>query len=327
MGGPESLSMRIEAPREGVKLPWESFSSLFSCRQGIPFPNLEVLLERYGDRRMILWKRISSVAACLCFTLAVFTQSSLAREKGPRDEAEAIQWAEQALQKQGYRNIQVNRQYVLFGDEKGNYGIALARISNITQEYGGGMVWRVFFQDYARDGRDAVALYPRYVDKFHAALDFLADSARAETKSNLEGEYANFEVQLKVWREATVKPAMPESAREHKVLAEYAFKEKDVDKAISEYLAGLAIFPTWPEGQYNLAMLAGEKKMYDIAIQHMTEYLELAPDSPDAEAAKDSVIIWKDKWRSFMVNSTPNLPSGKKSGTSSLFQQTSAQNK
>jgi tetratricopeptide (TPR) repeat protein len=276
---------------------------------------------------MILWKRVSSVA-CLCFILAVFTPSSFAREKGPHDEAEAIQWAEQALQKQGYRNIQVNSQYILFADEKGNYGISLARISNITQEYGGGMIWRVFFQDYARDQRDAVALYPRYVGRFHAALDFMGNNARAEAKENLEREYANFEVQLKAWREATVKPTMPESAREHKVLAEFAFKEKDVDKAISEYLAGLAIFPTWPEGQYNLAMLAGEKKMYDIAIQHMTEYLELAQDSPDAEAANDSVIIWKDKWRSIMANSTPNSPAGKSSNKgSSIFQQTSAQSR
>jgi len=35
--------------------------------------------------------------------------------------------------------------------------------------------------------------------------------------------------------------------------------------------------------------------MYELAIQHMKEYLELAPDSSDAQAAKDSVIIWKDK--------------------------------
>jgi len=95
-----------------------------------------------------------------------------------------------------------------------------------------------------------------------------------------------------------VKPTMPEAAREHQVLAEFAFKEKNVDKAISEYMAALAIFPTWPEGQYNLATLAGEKKMYQMAIQHMKEYMDLAPDSPDVQAAKDSVIIWKDKLQS-----------------------------
>ena len=88
---------------------------------------------------------------------------------------------------------------------------------------------------------------------------------------------------------------MPESAREHQVLAEYAFKEKDTDKAIKEYSAALDIFPTWPEGQFNLATLAGEKKFYETAIFHMKEYLELVPESSDALAAKDSVIIWKDK--------------------------------
>jgi tetratricopeptide (TPR) repeat protein len=88
---------------------------------------------------------------------------------------------------------------------------------------------------------------------------------------------------------------MPEAAREHQVLAEYAFKEKDTDKAIKEYSSALDIFPTWPEGQFNLATLAGEKKFYETAIFHMKEYLELVPESPDAQAAKDSVIIWKDK--------------------------------
>lgn len=278
---------------------------------------------------MTTWKRTAGVAATLCFALGIFGQSAFARErtpKTPRDEAEAIQSAQEILKKENYRNIQVNSQYILFGDGKGSYGIALARISNFSVEYSG-YVGRVFFQDYARDQRDAVTLLWRSAERFKIVLEYLAANARTEAQANLEREHANFELQLKAWREAPVKPTMPEAAREHKVLAEFAFKEKDVDKAISEYLAALSIFPTWPEGQYNLAMLAGEKKMYDIAVQHMTEYLELTPDSPDAQAARDSVIIWKDKWRSIMANSTPNLPSEKKSNPSSLFQQASAQAK
>jgi hypothetical protein len=227
--------------------------------------------------------------------LALAGAQASAREKAPRDEAEAIQWAQEALTKNGYRNVEVNSQYILFGDAKGNYGIALARINNVSQEYSGGYVSRVFWQDYARDQRDALALWPRNVFKFEAALEYMAQNARTEMKEKLAREYASFEPQAQAWREAAVKPTMPEAAREHQVLAEYAFKEKNVDKAISEYMAALSIFPTWPEGQYNLATLTGEKKMYQMAIQHMKEYLELAPDSSDAQAAKDSVIIWKDK--------------------------------
>jgi tetratricopeptide (TPR) repeat protein len=230
--------------------------------------------------------------------LGVAWPQASARGKAPRDEAQAIQWAQEALTKNGYRNVDVNSQYILFGDAKGNYGIALARINNVSQEYSGGYVSRVFWQDYARDQRDALALSPRHVFKFEAALEYMAENARTEAKENLAREYASFETQLKTWREAAVKPTMPEAAREHQVLAEFAFKEKNVDKAISEYLAALSIFPTWPEGQYNLATLAGEKKMYELAIQHMKEYLELAPNSSDAQAAQDSVIIWKDKLQS-----------------------------
>jgi hypothetical protein len=75
------------------------------------------------------------VARLLAFGfLALAGSQAWAREKAPRDEAEAIQWAQEALTKYGYRNVEVNSQYVLFGDANGNYGIALARISNISEE-------------------------------------------------------------------------------------------------------------------------------------------------------------------------------------------------
>ena len=96
-------------------------------------------------------------------------------------------------------------------------------------------------------------------------------------------------------------PARPGPAREHQVLAEYAFKEKNADKAISEYMAALSIFPTWPEGQFNLATLAGEKHFYETAVFHMKEYLELVPESSDAQSAKDAVIVWKDRLNSLPV--------------------------
>lgn len=94
---------------------------------------------------------------------------------------------------------------------------------------------------------------------------------------------------------------MPEAAREHQVLAEYAFKQRETEKAVREYKSALEIFPTWPEGQFNLATLAGEQKDYGTAILHMEEYLELVPDSPDTQAAKDSIIIWRDRLSSFLA--------------------------
>ncbi len=265
-------------------------------------------------RRGSRFLKFGTIVGLGCLLLG--SQLAMAREKGPRDQEEAIDWAQTALAKEGYRNIQVNSQYILFADAKGSYGIALARIVSTAEEYSGGYVYRVFWQDYARDQRDALAFTPRHVDKFKEALDFLATNARQEAAANDAREFGGFQIQAKSWREAAVKPAMPEAAREHQVLAEFAFKEKNVDKAVSEYSAALSIFPTWPEGQYNLATLAGEKKMYEVAIQHMREYLEMMPDSPDSQAARDSIIIWKDKLQSALANSTltADASEGKRKG-------------
>jgi tetratricopeptide (TPR) repeat protein len=253
-------------------------------------------------------------------TLLLQPQASFARKKEviPSDKQEAITWVEQGLA-WGHKNIKVSDQYVLWTSEDGkyNFGIALARLawirfSNETENRY--VMARVTWQDYAHDNSEYVQR-PYYRggevkdEKLKAALEFLAADARQQVKAQLDSQFDGFKAQAKTWRESSVKPAMPEAAREHQVLAEYAFKEKDTDKAIKEYSSALDIFPTWPEGQFNLATLAGEKKFYETAIFHMKEYLELVPESPDAQAAKDSVIIWKDKVSSiYAANASTDSP-------------------
>jgi tetratricopeptide (TPR) repeat protein len=224
------------------------------------------------------------------------------REKMPRDNAEALQWAEEALAKSRYRVNKIDSQYLLYGDDKGNYGIALARVVSTSMRESGGYSFWVSWQDYAHEQPEAVEIEPRYAAKFVAAVEYLAGNARQEESERDERDLAQFHAQAAAWREAAVKPTMPESAREHQVLAEYAFKERNADKAISEYMGALSIFPTWPEGQYNLATLAGEKHFYETAVFHMKEYLELVPESSDAQAAKDAIIVWKDR-----LNSLPTV--------------------
>jgi hypothetical protein len=253
-------------------------------------------------------KSFVTIGLALCLgSLLLQSQPSFARKNKeiiPSDKQEAINWVEQGLA-WGHKNIKVNDQYVLWTSEDGkyNFGIALARLSSIkfsNETENRYIMARVTWQDYAHDNPEYVQR-PYYRggeikdEKLKAALEFLAADARQQVKAQLESQFNGFKAQAKSWREASVKPAMPEAAREHQVLAEYAFKERDTDKAIKEYSSALDIFPTWPEGQFNLATLAGEKRFYETAIFHMKEYLELVPESPDAQAAKDSVIIWKDK--------------------------------
>jgi tetratricopeptide (TPR) repeat protein len=130
-------------------------------------------------------------------------------------------------------------------------------------------------------------------NRFAEAVQWLA-SHSSEVKSSLVTS-EDFNAQAAAWRNVAAKPPMPENAREHKVLAEDAVQRKDFDKAIDEYLAAASIFPMWPEGQFNLALICGETGDYDCAVEHMQNYLELVPDAPDAQAAKDKLIIWRDK--------------------------------
>jgi regulator of sirC expression with transglutaminase-like and TPR domain len=57
----------------------------------------------------------------------------------------------------------------------------------------------------------------------------------------------------------------------------------------------LALYPTWPEGHFNAALIAAELGNYTDAAEHMQAYLELLPNAPDAQSARDQVDLWQLK--------------------------------
>jgi len=110
-----------------------------------------------------------------------------------------------------------------------------------------------------------------------------------------ETNFAAFTARAKTWLATTPRPAMSDDARAYKALAEDAFKRKDFTAALDAYREALDRYPTWPEGQYNAALLAGEAEEYDLAAQHMRRYLVLAANAKDAIAAKDKLLLWQLK--------------------------------
>jgi len=108
-------------------------------------------------------------------------------------------------------------------------------------------------------------------------------------------EWAGFKVNAAAWRALATKPAFPEEARKYSVLAEDALQNKNFDTAVKNYEAGLQMFPLWPEGYFNAAMICAEIGDYTNALDHMRHYLELVPDAPDALAARDKTFIWEGK--------------------------------
>lgn len=261
-----------------------------------------------------------SILLLAAFVFCVFPGTAFAhkhKDSEPDDVGQARQWIEQGLDH--FKEVKITDQYISFSDGKKTNVIVLPRIywTNYTRSTIGGRLcnlvqWKDystepligFVQEHYSHGNE------KHLERFKAALDYLAAAAHESAMRQQEAQLERFKEQAKAWREAAAKPTMPEAAREHQVLAEYAFKQKDTDKAITEYNAALETFPTWPEGQFNLATLAGEKKLYGAAILHMKEYLELVPGSDDAQASKDSIIIWKDKLNAYfpMVESSESTP-------------------
>jgi tetratricopeptide (TPR) repeat protein len=110
-----------------------------------------------------------------------------------------------------------------------------------------------------------------------------------------ESRQRAFSQQAKAWRAMPSKPPLPEEVREKRLLAEDAVKHHKPEEALDYYEAGLDLFPTWPQGHFNAALVAGELGFYTEAVEHMQSYLELVPNAADAQSARDQMVIWQHK--------------------------------
>ncbi len=133
-------------------------------------------------------------------------------------------------------------------------------------------------------------------DRDHGAKLFAAALNRlrvfvADTNSPLR----DFSQRAAAWRAQNPRPPLPDDIRALRLLAEDAVKQKQPAEALNYYEMALEKYPTWPEAWFNAALIAGEMGYYGDAVEHMQSYLELVPDAPDAQAARDQIGMWQYK--------------------------------
>jgi tetratricopeptide (TPR) repeat protein len=238
----------------------------------------------------------------LLVQLVIFSQAAIAFSEGkpPKDLEEAKKWFQKGFEAYGFleTQFQMDEERTTFTcKDKDNqaYDLNFATVISIALTHEKSGVWRVTFLNYTDNESHSYQDIKRdRAEQFEQALRFLVHQAIQNVGAAMTAKFDKFQPQAETWRKSAVKPKMPDVAYEHKVLAENAYKDKDLVKALIEYDAALNSFPTWPEGQFNLALIAGEMKRYRSAVLHMEEYLALVPDAPDAQAARDKIIIWKD---------------------------------
>jgi tetratricopeptide (TPR) repeat protein len=97
------------------------------------------------------------------------------------------------------------------------------------------------------------------------------------------------------WRALATKPPLPEEINVRRMLAEDAIRNRKAEEALKHYELALEQYPTWPQGWFNAALIAGELGYYAEAVESMQAYLDLVPDASDAQSARDQLGIWRYK--------------------------------
>lgn len=116
-----------------------------------------------------------------------------------------------------------------------------------------------------------------------------------ERQSRIAGWEA-FKVKADAWRDAKDKPPLSDDVRQHGMLGLDAVNSKNIDSALDEFEAGIALDPLWANGHYNAAMAYAQMMDYEDAAWHMKAYLELTPATDkDYQANKDRLLLWEGK--------------------------------
>lgn len=115
-----------------------------------------------------------------------------------------------------------------------------------------------------------------------------------EAPALYQAQEAAFESAARSYRNASVKPQLPEEAVRYKVKAELAVRQKRFDEASDLYDQALGIAPWWPQGHYNRGLILGEMGTYEEAVVELKRYLKLEPDAPNARAVQLKIYEWED---------------------------------
>lgn len=126
--------------------------------------------------------------------------------------------------------------------------------------------------------------------QFIAALSRLV--APASDSANGQND---FPALAAAWRANTTKPPLPDAVRVRSLLAEDAVRDKKPEAALKYYQQGLDLYPLWPQGWFNSALICAELHDYNSAAEFMQKYLLLLPDASDARQVRDQLEMWKIK--------------------------------
>ena len=126
--------------------------------------------------------------------------------------------------------------------------------------------------------------------RYKEALNELGDALKIADDTTSE------EICGSIYRIMSMDPRLselPEDARKYALRGDVMTEQGKFEDAVKEYLQAVQAAPYIAKLYFNTAMIYGELKRHPQAISHMNTYLNLAPESPNARAAKDQIYKWE----------------------------------
>ncbi|MGE5624482.1 MAG: tetratricopeptide repeat protein [Bacillota bacterium] len=158
--------------------------------------------------------------------------------------------------------------------------------------------WKVSYSNF-QDGHAYFWLWSGWsqadAQQIADALRVLVLDGRQKLDAVFAARYQKFLGLCQTWLESKTAAPVPEVARQHQLLARDAMSRNDTDKAVDEYDAALLAAPCWAEGRYQAALVEAQMGYYAVAVQDMKKYLLLSPNTPNAQAARNQILIWNGR--------------------------------
>lgn len=120
-------------------------------------------------------------------------------------------------------------------------------------------------------------------------------------KTNEQEEFFNTELikftdRIVINSTSISKKQITEEQRKFIVQANAANEEKKYTAALELYKKAMEINEfSYPQGYYNMAIIAAQINNYTYAIFYMKKYILLEPDAEDARKAQDKIYEWEMK--------------------------------
>lgn len=127
-----------------------------------------------------------------------------------------------------------------------------------------------------------------------AIKDTLKRAQKAYKETIMNNELVKFKNKSSEYLAQSTNPTISEEQRKYIVQANAANEQKNYKIALELYEKTMQLNEfNYPQGYYNMALIASQLEDYTLAIFNMKKYLLISPNAEDSRKAQDKIYEWE----------------------------------